>query len=259
MREMKSFPYAVKAINDRTVVGIASVFGNVDDVGDIIWPGAYQKTIQEQARRIKHLWMHDPFSPPIASIDELKEVGRDDLPKQVLQAAPNALGGLQVTRTYFTTARAEEVFQAIKAEAINELSIGYDSIKFDFNEVDGQRVRNLRELRLFDTSDVTWGANGATANFAKLAALPGDLLLKRLEEYLAEMKAGARHSSKDVEMLNSIHRMVVDLGATTCKGIAGEGEEEETGDQAGEKSRAGEAQYPLTLLKQRLSLLDLSV
>lgn len=266
MREVKSSTYAVKAIKDRTVVGIASVFGNVDDVGDIIWPGAYRKTIMENARRIKHLWMHDPMQPPIASIDDIKEIGREELPEQVLADAPNALGGLQVTRTYFDTPRADEIFQAVKAGAINELSIGYDPIGFDFNEVDGQRVRNLRELRLYDTSDVTWGANSATANFIKLAGtMPAEVLLKQIQAYLEEIKAGARHSASDVSLLNAIHKAAVELGATQCKGIVGE-EDASGQDTASEdtvKGRAGgaisRAALPPTLQKIGLDILELEI
>ncbi len=255
MREMKSSQYAVKAISDRTVIGIASVFGNTDSVYDIVWPGAYQKTIQEQSRRIKHLWMHDPMMPPVAVLDALEEVGRDGLPGQVLMDAPNALGGLQITRTYLDTPRGNEILAGIKAGAINELSIGYDAVKFDFNEVDGEQVRNLRELRLWDTSDVTWGANDATANFAKMLRLPDELLLKHIEAYLAEIKAGARHSAADVKLLNTIHHAAVGLGATLCKGIV---EEDDGKDQTDEGKSRADAKS-LTLLRNQLVELELSL
>lgn len=257
--EYKSIPTFTKDISDRTVIGVASVFGNVDDVGDIIWPGAYQKTIAEQSRRFKHLWMHDAFSPPIASLNEIKEIGREELPEQVLADAPNALGGLLVTRTYFENERADAVFQAIKAGAINELSIGYDPVKFDFNEVDGQRVRNLRELRLYDTSDVTWGANEATANFAKALSIPPELLMQYLEAHLEELKA--RHSAADVKLLNAIHAAAVKLGSTQCKGIVEEEEAEKDEDEKA-KSRAGGEASPLTLpahLWSELESLELSL
>lgn len=78
--EYKALPTFVKAVEDRTVTGIASVFGNVDSYGDIVQRGAFKKTVQENARRIRHLWMHDPYQPPTAVVRSLREVGTDELP-----------------------------------------------------------------------------------------------------------------------------------------------------------------------------------
>jgi HK97 family phage prohead protease len=266
--ELKSIPNAVKAVEGRTVTGIASVFGNVDDQADRIWPGAFQKTIVERRPKLRHLWNHDFMMPPTAAIDDIREVGRDELPEGILQMAPEAMGGLQVTRTYLDTPRGNEVLAGIKAGAITEMSIGLDPVRFDFSEKEGERIRELREIRLWETTDTLWGANEATAAM-KAGAL--DLLLKQLEQYLnALTKAGARHSAKDVEMLNAIHRMAVDLGATQCKGIAtGTGDEADEGGEDDEKAekgqrRAGAESAPpptlsLTDLKSKLDLLELDL
>jgi HK97 family phage prohead protease len=245
--ETKSIPSAIKGVDGRTVIGIASVFGNVDDMGDRIWPGAYSKTISERATKFRHLWNHDFFSPPIAKIDTIQEVGRDALPEQVLSAAPDAMGGLEVTRTYLDTPRADEVLKGITSGAINEMSIGLDALKYDFSEVDNQRVREIREIRLYDTSDVLWGMNAATA--AAKMNLPLELLLKQLELQLADLKAGARHSNADTKLLNAIHKAAVDLGATSCKGLID--------DESDGKSRAVPV-GALTLSGMRLRLLELT-
>ena len=174
--ENKAFSCYTKEIQDRTVTGITALFGNVDYSGDRIHKGAFKKTIKENFRHFRHLWQHSYGQPPIARIDALEEVDRSDLPEQVLKEAPEVTGGLQVTRTYLETPRAEEVFKGIIAGALNEMSFAYDVIKSDFDEEpdeDGKKttlIRNLRELRLWDTSDVNWGANPATVG-AK-AALP---------------------------------------------------------------------------------------
>lgn len=190
MMEMKAI------IEGRVVTGLASVFGNVDSYGDVMHPGAFRKTIREGTKRVKHLWMHDYSTPPTAVIHELREVGPEELPGEVLERFPEAKGGLVVVREYLETPRAEEIFQGIRAGAINEMSFAYDALKWDEEEReekvswsagregsagqedegtrgqgDGEggreskkrvKVRNLREVRLWDTSDVTWGANEAT-------------------------------------------------------------------------------------------------
>lgn len=166
--EHKAFDFAVKEISGRSVTGVSSVFGNLDGGRDIIHRGAFRKTLKENLRRVRHLWQHDFSQPPIAAIKEVKEIGREDLPKDILKLFPESTGGLEVTREYLETDRGNEVLAGLRSGAISEMSIGYDPIKFDFEEkVVGTGksivIRNLRELRLWDTSDVNWGMNPATS------------------------------------------------------------------------------------------------
>jgi phage head maturation protease len=95
--QFKSLQFAnLKAeASGRSRAGIASVFGNVDAAGDRVMPGAFSKTISEGAKRAKHLWMHSWEYPPIATIEELKEVGPESLPPEV---------GCSIPRTFSTDA-----------------------------------------------------------------------------------------------------------------------------------------------------------
>ena len=170
MVEYKTSPIAMQQISDRTVTGIASVFGNIDDGDDITHPGAFAKTLKEGSARVRHLWQHDARSPPTARIVELREVSRDELPDDVRRIYPDAKGGLLVSREYLDTPRGNEILQGIRAGAITEMSFGFNVVKKDMSSVDGKQVRNLRENRLFETSDVMWGMNPATR--AKKGALP---------------------------------------------------------------------------------------
>jgi DNA primase large subunit len=54
------------------------------------------------------------------------------------------------------------------------MSYAYDVTRSDFEEIDGVQVRNIREVKLYDVSDVTWGMNPATvaAKSKLLAGLP---------------------------------------------------------------------------------------
>lgn len=280
MHELKVGPLYVKAVDPaaRTAVGIYSVFGNRDTVGDVVWPGAFSKTITERGPKILHLWMHDDASPPTAKVTGLREVSIADLPEDVLAAAPDATGGLEVTRAYLPTPRGEEVLAALAAGIALQGSFAFDPIKADFVRTadgtpvvlgrmmgglseweiydglaDGSITRNLREVRLWETSDVNWGANEATVaskSRRALAALYTDLLT-----HLQALKSGARHSAADVQALNDIHRAVVALGATNCKGVSDEDAADETEDDAA-KSRAA-AFATLTQVKADLTGLEL--
>jgi HK97 family phage prohead protease len=155
-----------KSIEGRIVIGLAAVTGNVDSGADRIRHGAFKKTIRENGRRVKHLWMHDMWQPPTAVIKELVEVGVDGLPDGLKESNPEVTGGLQVTREYLETPRGDEILAGLKAGSITEMSFGYDAVKFDYEEIqDGDHkfmVRNLKEIRLWDTSDVNLGMNELT-------------------------------------------------------------------------------------------------
>ena len=182
-RELKLGPTHLKKIEGNEVIGIAAVMGNLDSYDDRLWPGAFTKTLRERFGKIYHLWQHDFGCPPIANITDLREVSRDELPPVVLQEAPEAQGGLQVTRVYHETERAQEVLINLKAGVPLQMSFAYDAIKYDYEEKPGakyewERIRNLREVRLYETSDVLWGANDATV--AAKSGFPIEMLLHML-------------------------------------------------------------------------------
>lgn len=190
--EYKAIQLEVKEIGEdgRTVTGLAAVFGNIDSGFDRIHKGAFKKTLAENGQRVKHLWQHDMSAPPIAVVKELKEVGRGDLPDSVREKFPDATGGLMVVRKYLDTPRGDEILAGIVAGAISEMSFAYDPLKYDFEELKGDDVlpgtvvRNLHEVRLWETSDVVWGMNAAT-----VASKTVDYRLSQIEQAAAEMSA----------------------------------------------------------------------
>lgn len=161
-------------VDERTVASLFAVLGNVDDGADVIVPGAFRKTLKERPDRIKVLWQHDYATPPVGVPLELREVSKDELPPALLKAYPDALGALWGKVRYLDTPRGNEILAGIRADAITENSIGYDALKFDFENRQGPdglavRVRNLREVRLWDVSPVNWGMNSATRNLKVVA------------------------------------------------------------------------------------------
>jgi len=122
------------------ISGYASVFGSVDQGGDVVSKGAYGSSLAaglKAGRRIKMLWQHDP-SQPIGVWDEVREDGR----------------GLWVKgRILDSVARGREAAALIVAGAIDGLSIGYRTVRAAKNDT-GQRV--LTELDLWEVSLVTF-------------------------------------------------------------------------------------------------------
>lgn len=191
--EYKAIELETKEIAEdgRTVTGLAAVFGNVDSGGDRIHKGAFKKTLKESGPRVKHLWQHDMGQPPIATVKELKEVGREELPDTVAKKWPDATGGLLVVRKYLDTPRGNEILEGIKAGAIGEMSFAYDALKYDFEEDKESKtvIRNLREVRLWETSDVVWGMNAAT-----VASKGVDYRIEQLDGLLKDI-----HDTADLE------------------------------------------------------------
>lgn len=224
--------FETKASADgRTRTGIVAVFGNVDDGGDRLHPGAFKKTISEGRSRVRHLWNHDFTQPPIASIKDLRELSRDELPAAVLEYAPTATGGLEVTREYYAdNPLSEWILKALNAGDITEMSFGFDVKQYSWTKegdgVDAKMIRELKEVQLFDTSDVLWGMNNSTLALSKSAhILPIGALALQLQLLVDERKAGRRNNNSDSQIINLIHRAAVDLGCTECKGLAEEGED----------------------------------
>lgn len=200
--EYKAIQLETKDIGEdgRTVTGIAAVFGNVDYMGDRLYKGAFKKTLKEQAGKFRHLWQHDMAQPPIAAVKELKEIGRDELPEEIAKKWPEATGGLMVVRKYLDTPRGNEILEGIKGGAIGEMSFAYDALKYDFDEDKETRtvVRNLREVRLYETSDVLWGANPAT-----VASKSVDYRIEQLDGLLKDLRDTADLDGKAGRVLSA--------------------------------------------------------
>jgi HK97 family phage prohead protease len=163
----KTLPYFVKELDAKTrvVTGIFAVHGNVDSGGDMSVNGSFGKRLGEGRSRVRFLWNHNSMNPPIASVKSIREVGRDELPAKVLDWAPEATGGVEVTRKYYSDIPlADWVFKGIEEGDVSEMSYAYDIHEFSIKKLeDGKEIRILQDVELYDVSDVNWGMNPATA------------------------------------------------------------------------------------------------
>ncbi|MEN6507074.1 MAG: HK97 family phage prohead protease [Planctomycetaceae bacterium] len=179
--EHKQFASYIGPIDEAQgiVEKIVAVMGNIDQGNDRIWNGAFSKTIQERGLKIKGLDQHDSRSVRnvVAKTLEMRELNRAELPPDLLLKYPDATGGLWVKAQYILgTQPGREVFTLIREGAVDEASIGYDPIIAEYSSVDtaqGKKtIRELKELKLFEWSDVIWGMNSATANLSAKDAAP---------------------------------------------------------------------------------------
>jgi uncharacterized protein len=146
MYKTMTVPFECKGVDldDGTFTGYASTWTREpDSYGDVVDKGAFKKTIKEQRDRIKILWNHH-FNEPIGKPDELVE---------------DEKGLLVKGRLVLGVQRAREVLELMRAGVINEMSIGYDTVVEKIVGEGRNRVRHLKEVRLYDVSPVTFAAN----------------------------------------------------------------------------------------------------
>ncbi|MEM7505513.1 MAG: HK97 family phage prohead protease [Pseudomonadota bacterium] len=154
---------------DGRVHGYASIFGEPDQSGDVVMPGAFQRSLSALAgagRKVKFLWQHDPACPIGVWLDV-----REDQK------------GLLVTGEILAqVSHGTDALALMAAGAIDGLSIGYRTVKAEANPATGGR--NLHEIDLWEVSLVTFPMLPAAR--AMLGAVtPSDVMELALAEALS--------------------------------------------------------------------------
>lgn len=138
---------------------IVAVFSNVDAAKERIIPGAFTKSIG--SRTPKGCWMHK-WDVVTSKALEVKELFAND---PMLPDGIKSLGGLYVKCQYnLDTQAGREAFSNVKGGYVDQNSIGYlvtDDTK-DFKT----GIRDLKEIELYEFSDVLVGCNPATSNIS---------------------------------------------------------------------------------------------
>jgi len=139
----KNFKFDIKDITEQgTFEGYASIYNTVDLVGDVIVPGAFDRTLNHKKGRVPFLLDHD--STKRAGAVFLSSDSKGLLVR----------GILNLNNIYGQMALADMKFYK-EQEVPTGFSIGYDTVKEDWR--DG--VRYLKELRLWEVSYVTFPAH----------------------------------------------------------------------------------------------------
>lgn len=197
--------------------GAASVYGVLDNHGDIVVPGAFAKTISENSGRIKILSQHNPA---------------DVIGSAILVDTPEALmveGQLEMELQ-----SARDTYVRLKAGLIDGLSIGYES-RDDFFE---RGVRMIRDIKLWEVSLVTFPANEACRITAVKSNAEGTIeevdltfYVKAFEALTKEHKAGRALSAANLALLKDCYEK---LGALLSLAAPAEEEEDEDAKAARE-------------------------
>lgn len=221
-----SRPYAgIKDIDatGRTVQFYGSAFGNEDSDGDIIMPGAYTKTILENGPgtaqpRIKHLAQHDTYT----IIGKFTELTEDST-------------GLLCTSVIANTAAGNDALALYELD-LYEHSVGFQTMKSLLDNTDPENpIRRLTELKLWEVSSVTWGANANTPLVgmkgydptkpvnAQTALLTVDALNARMGKLFKALRTGNmqdstyEHLQAEADSLQTAYKGLISLPSTPAK------------------------------------------
>lgn len=173
-------------LDEGTFQAYASVFDNVDSYGDVVVKGAFADDLARWAasgENIPLLFGHN-MSDPDFNIGHLLQAQEDDR-------------GLWVeAKLDLENPKAQQVYRMLKGRRVNQMSFAYDVIDSAEATVDGERVTELRTLRLYEVSVVTIGANQATEV----------LMVKTAAEALA--KEGRVLAQKHIDSLRSAQEAI---------------------------------------------------
>lgn len=137
---------------------VVSVFGNVDEVGDMVMPGAFTKSLakwRSSGDPIPVWWSHGWDNPAynVGWVVDAKEVLGGPLP------------GLEVTgQLAIEEPTAMQVYRLLKGRRVTQFSFAYDEVdSVPTRDKEGNFVNQLRELDLHEVGPTAVGANRDTA------------------------------------------------------------------------------------------------
>jgi Escherichia/Staphylococcus phage prohead protease len=172
---IQAYSFEVKSLGDAgQFSGIASTYGNRDQQGDVVAPGAFARTLSEGGKQRPLLWQHQQ---PVGLVT------LRDSPAGLLAEGQLSLG-VQL---------AKDAYTLMKDGVVRGLSIGFQTLR---DEVKGG-VRQLLEVKLFEVSLVTFPAN-EMASVTSVKSLQRDELsraARELKEFYAALKIQSNRSN----------------------------------------------------------------
>lgn len=186
----------VKALSETgQFAGHASVFGNIDDGGDVVVKGAFQEmelTSDGHVRILNQHNMRDPIGKATVKQDEIGLA----FDGQLLMELPSA----------------RNMYALMKAKIIDGMSIGFDVLEGGA-EIMNSGVRMLKALKLYEISPVTFGMN-TLARIESVKAATDFGSPREFEDHLRDVGGFSRNQAKIIVSLTwDKHARRRDVGA----------------------------------------------
>lgn len=166
----------VKDIDEKQgrITGYFSVFGNIDSDGDMIMPGAFKKSLDEGGiKRFKHLYQHDTWKP-LSGTKTGKLIVKEDKT------------GLFFDSTISQTSWGRDTIKLYVDGVVDEQSVGFQTVRDNAKE----KYRELIELKGWEGSTVTWGANELSQTTSVKSFDDVSLLGKKMDGVMKAIRNG---------------------------------------------------------------------
>lgn len=181
------------------VIGYFSVFDNKDADNDVIVKGAYKKTLEENYRRIKYLFQHDPFRPLAGTKLNRLTLEEDSY-------------GLKFDATISQTSWGKDTIQLYVDQVVDEHSVGMNTIR----SADKKGYREITEIKLWEGSVVTWGAN-ELAQTTMVKSMTKATLINRMDKVMKSIRNGKYENEEIFDMLELYFKQLQALFNETTK------------------------------------------
>lgn len=186
-------PDSIKDIDEKSgiVTGYFSIFGNKDSDSDVITKGAYKKTLSENYSRVKHLYQHDSFRP-LAGIKNGKLVVKEDGK------------GLYFESTISQTSWGRDAIKLYADGVVDEHSVGFQTVK----SIDRNDYREITEIKLWEGSTVTWGANELALS---KSAIDPEVITKKMDSVIKSIRGGKYENEEIFDSLEYYFKQLQQL------------------------------------------------
>lgn len=211
----------------RRVSGYLASFGTLDLGNDIILPGSTKRSIMQRGpgsakNDIFFLHSHD-FSRPHGKFEELAE---------------DAKGLRFVSQPLPDTSYSNDALVLYKAGIMVEHSIGFRTVDSEYNRETG--VRKLKEIHLFEGSNVTIGMNRNTpfTGFKSMTADDSEAMVRKMLNVIRNERI-TDDLGRQLEIgIKQLMAHVYALGQQSGKGTAPGGPDQQEGPPAFNGSQA---------------------
>lgn len=158
MPEHKTVPVEWKAATSGDpgeLVGYASVFGNLDQGGDVVMPGAFTKTLA--------YWKRSGLPLPLIADHELTTEG---VIGSVVEAEEDGTG-LRIRARFSATKKAQDIRTKMIEGHLKGMSFTYDAVRHYRGALAGKAARFLQELKLYEATVTPFPMNQLAIASAK--------------------------------------------------------------------------------------------
>lgn len=209
--ERKTFAVsAIKAAGSPDTPGefeaLVAVFNNIDGIGDRVLPGAFTRSLKERGLP-PLVWSHQWDVPPIGVVNDASETDKGLLIKGRLFVGEGE--DSPVARQVYTAMKATD---GNGVAPLREFSFGYEVRSSSWVTENGDEIRELKDLELFEVGPTLVGMNPETQLLTVKATLE------------REIKSGRVLSAKNESRLRDAVAIITDVLAQVDEEKASPGE-----------------------------------